>query len=159
MRYGFWYVLMVQKAQAYKLKPHLWNNDDMWEKISTLSTRGCQKSTFFEIGLEYPWKLFLLGHWYRKYKFFQSNPLFSSSPGFLIVLHLPSGDEIFFVDNPPCHTSKVASWHVDCRYELQFWSYLSKILSKSPKTGKIWHYCSNPNFSHVFQLLLNILPR
>ena len=39
---------------------------------------------------EYPWKLFLLGHWYWKYKFFHSNPLFSSSPGFLTVLHLPS---------------------------------------------------------------------
>ena len=60
---------------------------------------------------------------------------------------------------PPCHTSKVASWHVDCRYELHFWSYLGKILSKSPKTVKIWHYCSNHNFLHVFQLLLNILPR
>ena len=67
--------------------------------------------------------------------------------------------KIFLFTTPPCHTSKVASWHVDCRYDLHFWSYLGKILSKSPKTGEIWHYCSNHNFSHVFQLLLNILPR
>ena len=67
--------------------------------------------------------------------------------------------KIFLLTTPPCHTSKVASWHVDCRYELHFWSYLGKILSKSPKTGEIWHYCSNHNFLHVFQLLPNILPR
>ena len=49
----------------------------------------------------------------------------------------------FLLTTPPCCTSKVASRHVDCRYELNFCSYLGKILSKSPKTGKIWHYCSN----------------
>ena len=67
--------------------------------------------------------------------------------------------KFFLLTTPPCHTSKVASWHVDCRYELHFWSYLGKILSKSPKTGEIWHYCSNHHFLHVFKLLLNILPR
>ena len=67
---------------------------------------------------EYPWKLFLLGHWYRKYKFFHSNPLFSSSPGFLTVLHLPSGDEKFFVDNPPL--SYIKSCVLACR--LQIWT-------------------------------------
>ena len=121
--------------------------------------RVCQKSTFFEIKDEYPWKLFLLGHWYWKYKFFHSNPLFSSSPGFLTVLHLPSGDENFFVDNPPCHTSKVASWHVDCRYDLHFWCYLGKILSKSWKTCKKLWFEQKYQISPVFGLLLNILPR
>ena len=56
--------------------------------------------------------------------------------------------KIFLLTTPPCHTSKVASWHVDCRYELHFWSYLGKILSKSPKTGEIWHYCSNQCDQH-----------
>ena len=47
--------------------------------------------------------------------------------------------KIFLLTTPPCHTSKVASWHVDCRYELHFWYYLSKILSKSWKTcEKLW---------------------
>ena len=47
--------------------------------------------------------------------------------------------KIFLLTTPPCHTSKVASWHVDCRYELHFWYYLSKILSKSWKTcKKLW---------------------
>ena len=60
----------------------------------------------------------LLGHWYRKYKFFHSNPLFSSSPGFLTVLHLPSGDEKIFVDNPPL--SYIKSCVLTCR--LQIWT-------------------------------------
>ena len=47
--------------------------------------------------------------------------------------------KIFLLTNPPCHTSKVASWHVDCRYDLHFWCYLGKILSKSWKTcKKLW---------------------
>ena len=80
--------------------------------------RVSHKSTFFEIRNEYPWKLFLLGHWYWKYKFFHSNPLFSSSPGFLTVLHLPSGVENFFVDNPPL--SYIKSCVLACR--LQIWT-------------------------------------
>ena len=56
--------------------------------------------------------------------------------------------KIFLLTTPPCHTSKVASWHVDCRYELHFWYYLSKILSKSWKTcEKLW-----------FEQLRQILP-
>ena len=129
------------------------------ENLINLVIRECQICIKIEFEDEYPWKLFLLGHWYWKYKFFHSNPLFTSSRGFLTVLHLPSGVENFLLSNPPCHTLKVAFWHVDCRYELHFWSYLGKILSKSPKTGEIWHYCSNHHFSHVFKLLLNILPR
>ena len=31
--YGFGYVLMIQKFTALELKPHLWNNDDLWKKI------------------------------------------------------------------------------------------------------------------------------
>ena len=47
--------------------------------------------------------------------------------------------KIFLLTTPPCHTSKVASWHVDCRYDLHFWCYLGKILSKSWKTcKKLW---------------------
>ena len=52
--------------------------------------------------------------------------------------------KIFLLTTPPCHTSKVASWHVDCRYDLHFWCYLGKILSKSWKTcKKLWfkQYC------------------
>ena len=39
--------------------------------------RECQICIKIEFKDEYPWKLFLLGHWYWKYKFFHSNPLFS----------------------------------------------------------------------------------
>ena len=88
------------------------------QEVQATDSRVCQKSTFFEIKNEYPWKLFLLGHWYRKYKFFHSNPLFSSSPGFLTVLHLPSGDEKIFVDNPPL--SYIKSCVLTCR--LQIWT-------------------------------------
>ena len=59
---------------------------------------------------------------------------------------------------PPCHTSKVASWHVDCRYDLHFWCYLGKILSKSLKTCKKWWFEQQCQISPVFGLLLNILP-
>ena len=38
---------------------------------------------------------------------------------------------------PPCHTSKVASWHVHSGYELHLWSYLSKIWLKVSKTCDI----------------------
>ena len=41
---------------------------------------------------------------------------------------------------PPCHTSKVASWHVDYWYELHLWSSLSKIWLKVSKSGKNWQY-------------------
>ena len=34
--YGFRHVLMVQKVLASKLKPHLWNNEDLWKKIGAL---------------------------------------------------------------------------------------------------------------------------
>ena len=54
----------------------------------------------------------------RKYKFFHSNPLFSSSPGFLTVLHLPSGVENFFVDKPPL--SYIKSCVLACR--MQIWT-------------------------------------
>ena len=42
---------------------------------------------------------------------------------------------------PPCHTSKVASWHVDYWYDLHLWSSLSKIWLKVSKSGKNWQYC------------------
>ena len=45
---------------------------------------------------------------------------------------------------PPCHASKVVSWHVDWGYEPHFWSYLGKILNYSWKTcKKSWfvRYC------------------
>ena len=32
MWYGFRHVLMVQWGQASELKPHLWNDDDLWKK-------------------------------------------------------------------------------------------------------------------------------
>ena len=35
--------------------------------------------------------------WTPLYKFLHSNPLFSWSPGFMTVLHSPSGDEIFLL--------------------------------------------------------------
>ena len=36
---------------------------------------------------------------------------------------------IFLLTTPLCHTSKVASWHVDWGYEPNIWSYLGKILN------------------------------
>ena len=38
MGYGFRKVLMVQKVQASKLKPHLWNNEDLWKKMGPFSS-------------------------------------------------------------------------------------------------------------------------
>ena len=87
-------------------------------KLSEWSSRVSHKSTFFKIRNEYPWNLFLLGHWYWKYKFFHSNPLFSSSTGFLTVLHLPSGVENFFIDNPSL--SYIKNCVLACR--LQIWT-------------------------------------
>ena len=31
--YRFRHVLMIQELTALELKPHLWNNDDLWKKI------------------------------------------------------------------------------------------------------------------------------
>ena len=80
---------------------------------------------------EPPSKLFSIGPLWSVYKAFFKNPMFSPSSGFLIVLHPPSGDDFFLWTTPLCHASKVASWHVDFRYDLHFWCYLGKILSKS----------------------------
>ena len=33
MGYGFRHVLMVQWGQASELKPHIWNDEDLWKKI------------------------------------------------------------------------------------------------------------------------------
>ena len=84
-------------------------------------TRVCQKSTFFEIKDEYPWKLFLLGHWYWKYKFFHSNPLFSSSPGFLTVLHLPSGVENFWYYLGKILSDPKGTAFRGIHFQIQFW--------------------------------------
>ena len=48
----------------------------------------------------------------------------------------PSEYEILLLSTLHCHTPKVASWHVDCRYEPNFYSNLSKVLSKSRKKQK-----------------------
>ena len=60
---------------------------------------------------------------------------------------------------PPCHTSKVVSWHVDCWYELHLWWSLSKIWLKVSKTVKNWQYCRKHQFSPVFETLSQILLR
>ena len=127
----------------------LWNLETlMWLKISPV--RESQMCMKIEFELEYPWKLFLLGHWYWKYKFFHSNPLFSSSPGFLAILHLPSGDENIFVDYPPL--SYIKSCVLAC-------SYLSKLWSKSWKTCKMSWFQQYCQILPVFELLFHILLR
>ena len=60
---------------------------------------------------------------------------------------------------PPCHTSKVASWLVDCWYEPHLWPYLSKNLLKVSKTVKIWQKCRTHEFSPVFETLSKFLLR
>ena len=37
MGYQFRHVLIVPEAQAWELKPHLWNNEDLWKKLGSLS--------------------------------------------------------------------------------------------------------------------------
>ena len=51
-----------------------------------------------------------------------------------------SGDGNFFVELPPCHISKVVSWHVHWWYKLHLWSSQSKIWLKVSKSGKYWQY-------------------
>ena len=59
---------------------------------------------------------------------------------------------------PPCHTSKVVSWHVHWGYELHLWSSLSKVWLKVSKTCDIscFHkYCQYlPLFETFSQILL-----
>ena len=45
MGYGFRHVLMVQKAQASKLKPHIGKNEDLLKKMNTLSTGNLPAAT------------------------------------------------------------------------------------------------------------------
>ena len=54
---------------------------------------------------------------------------------------------------PPCHTSKVASWHVDWRYELHLWSCLSKIWPKVSKTCDISCFLQYFQFLPLFETL------
>ena len=60
---------------------------------------------------------------------------------------------------PPCHTSKVVSWHVDYWYDLHLWSYLSKIWLKVSKTGENWCFLQYCQFLTVFETLSQILLR
>ena len=60
---------------------------------------------------------------------------------------------------PPCHTSKVASWHVDYWYELHLWSSLSKIWLKVSKTGQNSCYLQYCQFLPLFETLSQILLR
>ena len=60
---------------------------------------------------------------------------------------------------PPCHTSKVASWHVDYWYELHLWSSLSKIWLKVSKTGENSCYLQYCPFLPLFETLSQILLR
>ena len=60
---------------------------------------------------------------------------------------------------PPCHTSKVVSWHVDCWYDLHLWSYLSKIWLKVSKTGENSCYLQYCQFLPLFKTLSQILLR
>ena len=92
----------------------LYNFPSVWSDCYYREYQICIK---IKLENEYPWKLFLFGHWYWKYKFFHSNPLISSSPGFVTALHLPSGVEFFFVNNPPL--SYIKSCILACR--LQIW--------------------------------------
>ena len=60
---------------------------------------------------------------------------------------------------PPCHTSKVVSWLVDCCYEPYLWSFLSKNLLKVSKTGEnscVLHFCQ---ILTVFETLSKFLLR
>ena len=60
---------------------------------------------------------------------------------------------------PPCHTSKVVSWLVDCWYEPYLWSFLSKNLLKVSKTGEnscVLHFCQ---ILTVFETLSKFLLR
>ena len=52
---------------------------------------------------------------------------------------------------PPCHTSKVASWHVHWRYELHLLPSLSKIWLIDSKSGKNWQYCRKHKILQVFE--------
>ena len=60
---------------------------------------------------------------------------------------------------PPCHTSKVASWHVDYWYDLHLWSSLSKIWLKVSKTGENSCYLQYCPFLPLFETLSQILLR
>ena len=60
---------------------------------------------------------------------------------------------------PPCHTSKVASWHVDYWYDLHLWSSLSKIWLKVSKTGQNSCYLQYCQFLPLFETLSQILLR
>ena len=84
-KWSSWILEKISFLKTYKI--FLLPTKYSYFLLKVFLIRVYQKSTFFEIKDEYPWKLFLLGHWYWIYKFFHSNPLFSSSPGFLTVLH------------------------------------------------------------------------
>ena len=60
---------------------------------------------------------------------------------------------------PPCHTSKVASWHIHWRYELHLLPSLSEIWLKVSKSVKNWQYCRKHEILQVFETLSQILLR
>ena len=77
---------------------------------------------------------------------------FSSASVFPNILNLPTENEIFFQENPPCHTSKIASLTVEYRYELYLLDSLSKIKQSKLLNFKI---CQK---SHVFLQYCQIQP-
>ena len=85
-------------------------------------------------------------------KFHHLTPVLSSwiSSIYLVELKLRT---------PTCHTSKVASWHVECWYELHLLWSLSKIWLKVSKSVKNGQYYRKHQFSLVFETLSQILLR
>ena len=67
--------------------------------------------------------------------------------------------QFLLLSTPTCHTSKVASWHVECRYEPHLMSSLCKILLKVPKTDQNASFLQSCNILSVFETLSKILSR
>ena len=87
-------------------------------------------------------------------KNFFRNPMFSLSPGFLTILHLPYGVGRKNFENPPYIKSCV----LKCRLEI--WTlFLILPKQKFEKSSNDCQSCRKHEFLHVIELLIKILQK
>ena len=121
----------------------------MSDKVGSLKCASCSKWKVY-IPKSYSFWVPLEVYIKRKSKIQCFGPVLSSWWFSIHLLEL----KIQLLWIPPCHTSKVASWLVDCWYEPHLWPYLSKNLLKNcqnlTEMQNTWIFTSFLDFKQNF---------
>ena len=156
-QYKYWYVGYIWFHTNINASVARFENLKSWGMVWTLGSLKCASCSNWKVYIPKSYSFWVPLEVYikRKSKIQCFGPVLSSWWFSIHLLEL----KIQLLWIPPCHTSKVASWLVDCWYEPHLWPYLSKNLLKVSKTVKIWQKCRTHEFSPVFETLSKFLLR